>query len=261
MSSFLKPLLIASAAVSALAAPALAGGPAVVGAEPEVVATARPAKSVFDGFWVGGGLGYGSSNYELGATASYGGFEVGGIDLPDLGGTGGLVTFQAGYGKVLNDKFVVGLQLDGAMTSITNDTRLWVDLSGPGEPGGEISGNYTLKPATLLSLTGRLGLLTSSSTQFYGVLGVSRGSFKGAYDLSIDGSGVIAGDYSWASTGTVLGLGMETQLSSHTTFGLEYRNTSFGNKTLYEGEIYNIDLNAGMDTTVQTVRATVSYHF
>jgi outer membrane immunogenic protein len=261
MSSFLKPLVIASAAVSAFAAPALAGGPAVVGAEPEVVATAAPAKSVFDGFWIGGGLGYGSSNYEFGATASYHGDDVGGIDLPDLGGTGSLVTFQAGYGKVLNDKFVVGLQLDGTQSAITNDANLWLDLSGPHNDGGEIDLDYTMKPSTMVSLTGRLGLLTSPSTQFYGVLGVSRGLFKGAYDVSVEGSSVLAGDYTFGATGMVVGLGMETQISSHTTLGLEYRQTNFGTQTLFDGSIAEADLNAGIDTTVQTVRATVSYHF
>ncbi len=229
--------------------------------EPAVVAVAPAAKSIFDGFWIGGGVGYGSSNYEFGAAASYEGEEVGGIDLPDLGGTGGLATFQAGYGKVLNDKFVVGVQIDGTQSAIANDANLFLDLSGPGEPGGEVDFDYTMKPATMVSLTGRLGLLTSPSTQVYGVLGVSRGVFKGAYDLSVDGSGMLAGDYSFAATGMVLGLGLETQIGPRTTFGLEYRQTNFGSQTLYDGSIADADLNAGLDTTVQTVRATVSYHF
>ncbi|PQO24300.1 porin family protein [Rhodobacteraceae bacterium WD3A24] len=247
--------LIAS---SILAAPALASGPAPAPAPTPVVQPAPTAPDYWSGPWVGAGLGMGSTNYDI-----VGDFNLpmvgedglrGDFDLPDLGGQGGLVTIEGGYGFRLSPNMVAGVQLDYTATHIDNDTSFSVS----GE--ADLDFDYRVRPESMLTAAGRIGYLPSERTLIYGLLGFTRGNFNGEYDLSGDFNA--SDSYDFDLDGWSLGAGIETMLSDNVSMKLEYRYTAFEDHDLFEtpvGRDGSVDID--METDVQTVRAVVSYHF
>lgn len=235
---------------------ALASGP--IAPPPPVPPAPLPMSAPWTGFYVGGALGYGASNYDIGASYSNPGIPLNlGLNLPDLGGQGGLYGLQAGYNYQLSNAWVIGAQIDAIGTGITNDTSLTAVL-GP----NSLAATYDLNVDSMYTISGRVGRLTSPDTMVYGLLGFTRGNFSGAYAASVNGTPLAAGGYDFSLNGLAVGIGMETMLSSNVSLALEYRYNHMDRYTFYNGPLVGGDtLDVGFDTSVHTVRAMINYRF
>ena len=69
--------------------------------------------------------------------------------------------------------------------------------------------------------------------------------------------------YSFNLNGISLGIGMETRIGTNTSLGIEYRYTSLGRYSFFDGVIGGSGESAevGFDTDVQTLRMTLNYRF
>ncbi len=219
---------------------------------------ALPAFS-WDGFYAGGSLGFGSSNYDISATYTDPGAAppaFASINLPDLGGQGPLFAAQVGYNFMVSPMMVAGVQLDGTITGISNDTS--IVLGAPPVLGA----SYTLRPRTMITLAGRAGFLPSPDTLLYGLLGYTRGSFRGQLDVSAPPLGTVS-QYDFSLNGATVGIGIETRVGRNATVGLEYRYTHFRRYSFYNGPAFTPtdNLEVGFNTDVQTIRASYNIHF
>lgn len=97
-------------ALSAMAAPAFAGGPAVVVAEPQIVAPAEVVVTRASGDW---------SGFYAGANIGYGDFDAKGGDT-SLSGNGAIGGVQAGYRWDFGDT-VLGAELAYSGSNISDD--------------------------------------------------------------------------------------------------------------------------------------------
>lgn len=262
--SSLKSLACLLAVSTALSASiAHAGGPAVAASEPAVAATAAPAtKSIWSGPWVGLSFGQGSANYDIGLDVDSidPPAHLLGLNLPDFGAKGSLAGLELGYGRQFKGNWVAGVQIDSTITSITNDAGLMIAANALGD-NPQINASYRLKQSSMLTGLARLGYLTSESTLVYGVMGLTHGKFDASYGASIESTPIGQSGYDFAMSGLTVGAGIETKLGQKTSLKLEYRMTNFGSYDMFNQDIGNANLNAAMDTTVQTVRATVVMHF
>lgn len=215
---------------------------------------AQETEFSWTGFYVGGGLGMGSSNYDAGGSYSdrvpVPPVSIG-LDLPDLGGEGFLGSLRAGYDYQVNETFVVGASFDAAFgKNIVNDTSLAV--SGLGNI------DYEISPSQTYTISARAGYVANTTTMLYGLLGYSRGTFEG--DLS--GSLVPAAAYDFDLDGITVGFGMETMLTDQVSLGIEYRRTDFERYSFYDGTLNGTDnAEIGFDSSVQSVQALVNYRF
>jgi len=252
----MKKLSMATAALMMGSTAAFAAGPAMITAERDVYMPATPAPSFnWGGLYGGASLGYGSSNYDLSASYDNPPTSVG-ITLPDLGGRGALGGLQIGYNFQLSDTLVAGLQLDGTFTGINNTTALSFT-----DGANTLTGDYTHTPRTMLTLGGRLGWLSTPDTMIYGTLGYTRGSFRGSYDVSVNGTPALNDSYSYNLNGVSVGMGIETRVARNATVGLEYRYTQFQRYSFYDGPALGGNLEAGFDSSVQSIRASYNLHF
>lgn len=245
---------LAAFAVNLASLPALAGDLTAPAVEPQVVAPAAAASSsIWNGFWLGLSLGQGSGNYDISGTVTQDNAEVGTLNLPDIGGTGGLFGAEIGWGHDFGNGWVAGAQLDYTTTSITSDAYLRTVA-----PAGF---ETTFKPKFIASGLLRLGYLVNDTTMVYGLAGESYGSFEGNLLVNY-GPDSLQTDYGFGAFGTTLGAGIETRLSAKTSLKLEYRTSDFGDVLLGAGPI-DIDnaYSASMATSTQTVRATLAIHF
>lgn len=245
---------LAAFAVQCAALPALAGDLTAPIAEPEVVvaAAAAPA-SMWSGFWLGLSLGQGSGNYDISGTVMQDSTELGTLNLPDLGGNGGLIGAEIGWGHDFGNGWVAGAQLDYTSTSISTDAYL--------RTVAPVAFETTFKPKFIASGLLRLGYIVNDSTMIYGLAGESYGSFEG--DLTVGyGPDSLQTGYGFGAFGTTIGAGIETRLSAKTSLKLEYRASDFGDVLLGAGPI-DVDnsYSASMATSTQTVRATLALHF
>jgi len=246
-----------AAALAILAAnAALANGPTPAVADP-VVAVSAP-DNFWEGFYAGATIGMGNANYDIEIDIENPmGPEFLFLNLPDLGGQGGVFGLNAGYSFALSSSLIAGIQLDAQMTSIVNDTLLEVDISGD-----DLSFLYELSPSQILTISGRIGVLTSPDTQIYGLLGYSQGTFEGSYDLysnsfSIDEEG----SYDFELTGMAFGAGIETRVTQSMSVAIEYRYIAFEDYSFIEIDEPDVVGNVGFGTDVQTVSAAVRFHF
>lgn len=251
-------------AVWAVGAPALADG---LNSAPAPAAVDVPSVVDFEwtGFYVGGGIGTGSSNYELGGSYSDPPISAS-LDLPELGGNGMLGSVRAGYDHQINENFVVGASLDALFSDVTNDTN--VNLSGDfigGVAAETLNLDYELSPSEIYTIAVRAGYLGNDTTMLYGLVGYSRGTFEGDLNgsFSIDGSSESGStSYNFDLNGMTVGFGMETMLSGNLSLGIEYRYTDFDRYRFYEGPLIGGDnVEVGFDTSVQSVQGLLSYRF
>lgn len=245
---------IAAFAVTLASLPAMAGDLTAPAVEPEVAApVAVAAKSIWNGFWIGASLGQGSGNYDISGTVTQLSTELGTLNLPDLGGKGGLVGAEIGWGHELGNGWVAGAQLDYTSTSITSDAFL--------ETVAPVGFQTTFKPKFIASGLLRLGYIVNDSTMIYGLAGESYGSFEGNLAVAADVNTLETG-YGFGAFGTTIGAGIETRLSASTSLKLEYRSSDFGDVLLGAGPIVgDYAYSASMATSTQTVRATLALHF
>lgn len=251
----MRKTLTGAAALIFTASMASASGPVEVQPPPMAY---LPATTSWTGFYAGGSLGFGSANYDIGATYDNPGIPLtASLNLPDLGAQGALFGLQAGYNYQMSSNWVIGAQIDAMGSNITNDTALSV-VSGP----NSITGNYDLTVSSMYTVSGRLGYLTSPNTMVYGLLGVTRGNFSGDYNLAVNAVPLAAGSYDFSLNGMAVGIGMETMLNDHLSLGVEYRYNSMQRYTFYNGPLLGGDtLDVGFDTSVHTFRAMLNYRF
>jgi len=250
----MKYVLGISLAIALSATGAFASGPSVppqVHVQPPVAL----ATTSWTGFYAGAALGYGSTNYDLGGSYSNPPISAS-LNLPDLGGQGGLFSLQGGYNYQVSDRMVLGLQLDGALTGITNDTSLSVT-----DGVDTLTASYELRPRRMYTFAGRVGYLASPDTMIYGLLGYTRASFAGDLDASINGTSIFSDSYSFSLNGVAVGMGMETRLSRNTTLGVEYRYNHMRRYSFYDGPALGGDLEVGFDTAIHTARVFLNVHF
>ncbi len=255
MTMTIKILAVGALGVAATTGSAIATEASKGQAQPVVItAPAAPAPTHWNGFYGGGSLGMGSTNYKLDATASIQGNPIAGISLPDLGGTGAVYGLQAGYNWRATDQLVLGVQIDANMTNVTNTTTGFITGVG--------SLDYELKPRHEMALTLRLGYVPSERTMIYGLAGVSRARFQGTLNIN-DGGGVnvFATNYSFDRTGWTVGAGIATMVTDQISVGLEYRYTDYRRHTLFNGTVGQALIDTGFNTTMQSVRGTVNFHF
>ncbi|EKX56436.1 putative outer membrane protein [Rhodobacter sp. AKP1] len=230
---------------------ALAGGPIAVPMEAPVTALAPSGTYDWSGFWIGGGLGYGSTNYDISGDADLAEGQSGALELPDLGGQGGLLSLEAGYAYALAPRWILAGQLDYAFGNIDNDADLSLD--------GELSldASYDIKVKSMMAGTARLGYLPSDTTMIYGLAGLTRAKFEADYSVS----GVTSGGYDFSDTGLTIGAGMETRLTEKIGLKLEYRYTKFDDYTIFDGNVAGADVKASSDTSIQSATASLTYRF
>ncbi len=259
MQTYKLPTALIAAQLALGATAALAGGPTVVESEPAVTAPAASEKSFWDGAWAGVSLGRGNTNFDIGALVTDPiGDEVLNLNLPDLGAEGSSAGFSLGYDRQVKGNWVAGVQIDGAVTSITNDAGFQtVDLIG----SDDVDFGYSLTQSQTVSGLARVGFLPSESTMIYGLAGATRGEFTADYAASVNGTEVTTGGYDFAMMGTTLGAGIETRLSDKLSLKLEYRMTDFGAYSLVDLPVSGGNISADMATKVQVVTAALVMHF
>ncbi|MBK5927341.1 outer membrane protein [Rhodobaculum claviforme] len=230
-----------------LGAPVLAAAMAMAPA-----ASAQGLSDGWAGAWVGGALGAGSTNYSLRGSAVENGSTLGTLRLPDFGGEGGLVSLSGGYDFAVSDTVVMGLMADITATGINNRANLNAD---------GISFNYKLRPRTIYSAAGRVGLMTSDSTMVYGLLGVSQARFRASGSATAGTDTLLDGGYKWKQSGPVIGAGIETRLADNMTLRMEYRYYRLGTQNIINEQFLGTTLDAGSRTSIQTVQAGVNWRF
>lgn len=244
-----------SAAAMLAATPSLASGPGPVLVEMPVEVIEAPADNFWEGPWVGLSLGMGSTNYDLSGSVEAGPLSAG-LNLPDLGGTGALLGIQAGYNFRLSDRMIAGVVIDATMSNITNDTSAFLSI-GP----NELAFNYDLAPERMYTIAGRLGYLPTPDTQVYGLLGYTRADYVADLSLAITPGPTFTDSYSFDMDGVTVGVGIETRVTETMSIGLEYRYTDLGRFSFIDDTFGPLAVEAGFDAVIQTVRASVNFHF
>lgn len=232
---------------------------------PVVVASVNDFE--WTGFYVGGGIGWGSSNYEI--DGSYSSVNPSApvsasLDLPDLGGDGMIGSLRVGYDYQASENLILGATIDRYMSNVVNDTNF--NVSG-GADAEVLNFEYDLSPSKIYTISGRVGYLANETTMLYSLLGFSRGTFEGnlSGSLTVDGSpsGNVSSSYDFELDGVTVGFGIDTMLSGNLGFGIEYRYISFDRYSFYDGPLFGGGDNAevGFDTSVQSVQALLNYRF
>ncbi|WP_289041874.1 outer membrane beta-barrel protein [uncultured Aliiroseovarius sp.] len=198
--------------------PALAGSLSDPIIDTPVELTLDNARPYWEGPYVGGTLGYNFSGGDrIGVTQPTGGrAALGNYDIE--GWTGSL---RAGY-RWQFDQWVFGpeIAVEGGQVKDTFSN-------------GGYQGTTRLNHA--LSLRLKAGYVWPVlNSIFFGTVGVSRGDF----DYSVTGSGSagpIAINDNYATTGYVLGLGIEQPLTKRLSVTGEYEYVNYGKDTLFDG--------------------------
>ncbi len=207
----------------------------------------EPAPVMAAGDWtgwhVGVGGGYGGVNHRLAVNADVflGPSFDDALSLDGLGGEGGLFTVEGGFDFQFANNFVVGVLGDYTYSGIGTE----LDFGDFG---------FDLDAAHSFSVLGRLGWISSPDTLIYGLVGWTWTEFEG--DFSDGGP-----DYDFDLDGLTVGAGIETRFTPNITGKLEYRYVDYDDNTLAEGPIGPVFLELYNDSSLQTVRAVVSYRF
>jgi outer membrane immunogenic protein len=211
----------------------------------------------WSGFWLGAGVGGNldmiTHNYvekdNLGAVTSTGNDDT-------RGGSGFVGTVGIGYDWQVRDRWVLGAFTDFDFGK-TRHSEIDYTAAG-GRYGWNIDRNSTW------TIGARIGLLTSNTSMFYGLIGYSRTDA----DIEVfqnDGAGNSSSvtrniDYS----GLVLGGGLEQDLGSGFSLKGEYRYTNFGEEG-YGSAVANLAGTRletdefGFDS--HSIRLTLAYKF
>lgn len=227
-----KRLIAALVATTALTGAAYAADLPVPVPEPVMAA------GDWTGFHIGIGGGYGGVNHRLAVNA--GPFNDA-LSLDGLGGEGGLFTVEGGYDYQFGNSFVIGVLGDYTYSGI--GTELKFDGS-----------KYELDAANSFSVLGRMGWVSSPDTLIYGLVGWTWTEFKGEFS----GGGP---DYKFDLDGLTVGAGIETRFTHNITGKLEYRYVDYGDNTLFEDNFGQTSVELYNDSSLQTIRAVVSYNF
>lgn len=246
------PRLFASACAMAIAA----GAP--LGAQDAPSASVQPAlatagQSGWTGPWIGFALGHGRSSHVMDGSLETR-FVSGSTDLLDLDGSGALYGVEAGYDFAVGPNAVVGLQADYTMSNITNGTSVgmegrWLSMSF----------DYALRPRSMGTIAARGGFLPTDSTLIYGLVGYTRGTFRGTYTMALNERTIdaMSGEYSYSRSGIALGAGIEAMITDNVSLKMEYRHNRFSAHNMLD--LGPVQMNQHND--MRSVRAVVAYRF
>jgi outer membrane immunogenic protein len=189
----------------------------------------------WNGFYIGAGIGAGSSTSEL--DVNLGGFSV--LNFDGFGSDGFFGTVTVGYDRVLRPGWVGGVFADYDFGSnASSDVTLLTFINIP-----------LIEFQNSWSIGARLGVLATPATLVYGTAGYTQ--------TDVD---ILGGALSTELSGYFLGGGIETFLASRWTLKLEYRYTDYGSENLLNIGGNN-GLNVDLDTTTHSARAVLSYKF
>ncbi len=245
---------ICLAALSALAAPVLAGGPIDTVTEAPTIATdARAAADPWSGVWGSLTLGTGRSTYDISASATTPIPGLGlALDLPDFGGKGGVAGVELGYNHRIGERLGLGVEIGYSRSRIDTDASLNLGI-----PPASFDFDYRYRVSSTASVLGRLGYLVNDNTMLFALAGMSRAQFDGTYSSSIG----FNGSYGIALNGMTLGAGIETMMSDKLSIRLDYRVTQFEDVNLIDAVIPPVGIKADLETNVQTVNTAVVLRF
>ena len=233
------------------------------GATPAAAQGACPAgcdgATNWNGFWLGAGIGANADmighDYST-ATVAAPTVVTGTGNDSSRGADGFFGTIGLGYDWQVRDRFVVGAFTDFDFGSSEHTETDFFGTAGPF--GWDMERNSTW------TIGARVGLLTSNTSMFYGLVGYSRTS----YDIAVtedDGAGnafTIGRDIDFS--GFVVGAGLEQDLGNGFSLKGEYRYTNYGEES-FGAAITNL---AGTDLETDdfeldshSFRLTLAYKF
>lgn len=202
-----KTLLLCTSAL-------LAVGTAAYAADPQLPAEA-PSGFNWSGAYVGAGVGVGAVVHRFEITDGVNSASVNG-----LGGEGLFGEVTAGYDHMLSDRVLLGGFIDAHFGNIGPT----IDLSS----GGVTVADIKLTNSYGFDAGARLGYLVAPSTLAYVLGGYGWQHFK----LEANITGGPAFSASEDRSGYILGVGMETAISSNWTLKTEYRYSDYGNDAI-----------------------------
>lgn len=226
-----------------------------------------PAAPTWTGFFVGAGLGYGSSNAKLSGTPGQGALDDGAppdafVLIDSLGLDGGIGTLAIGGDFQIARRIVAGAFFDYDLSNLS--------AGAIGSAGGgtffdieSIQGKAGID--SMWAAGARLGFLTSPDTLWFATAGYTQAKLD-----DLNGSVDFDGDTSAGSIampdmrGYFVGGGVESRLWQNVTLKLEYRYSDFSKERINLAPLDpDLDdyVNVFVDPTVQTVRATLNYRF
>ena len=215
-----------------------------------------PAPAAYDwtGFYIGGHIGYagGTSNWTtapgLGGSVNF--FQP--FDAFTGGGSyfGGI---QAGYDKLLPNRFVIGAELDASFPTFPNLNGVAIGgISTFNSPFGP--GSYSETTLASGTVRGRIGY-APGQWLFYATSGLAW-----TYDeptLTNLTTGTTDMPFLWR-LGWAAGAGVETPVAPHWTARLEYLFTDYGNHPAF---FANNVQRFNSDLSLQDLRAGLNYQF
>jgi len=220
ISSEMKKLILGFAGAAALLTTnALADGMA----NPK--AACCEASRPWTGFYIGAGAGSGAVVHDLSINAP--GVNI--LSFDGIGGEGIFGTVIVGYDRKLTSSIVAGIFFDYDFSGISTDLSV---------AGGLFSASLDHEHSW--SVGGRLGVLSSPSTLWYGTIGYTEAKF----DLSSTIGSLDLPDFK----GYFVGGGVESQLHGGWAIRAEYRYTQFDSETVARLGPVNIDLEPSMHT-------------
>ena len=233
------------------------------GATPVSAQNACPAgcdgATNWTGFWLGAGVGVNADiiGHEYYETNNVGVYTANGKD-DSRGAHNFFGTIGLGYDWQFRDRFVLGAFTD---FDFGNTEHKEIDRFGAGGIG---SAGWNIERNTTWTIGTRLGLVTSNTAMFYGLIGYSRTDV----DIEVfedDGAGnAISTSSNVDYDGLVLGVGMEQDLGNGFSLKGEYRYTNYGEET-FATDIANLaatrleDDEFSLDS--HSFRLTVAYKF
>ena len=243
----MKKLLLASVAVTLLAAPAIAAD-AIVYADP---APAQPVAERFaydwTGFYIGGFGGVATGDFDY-AAGPLGGPDALFLDTSAGGAFGGV---QAGYDWQVGS-WVFGAVADIAKTNIDNS------LSGTIPGIGTISAESELE--YLGTVRARAGYAFDRALMY-----VHGGWAYGSTEQTLtatDASGATDSISSSSSrSGWTVGAGVEYAITDMISFGTEYAYTDLGNENVFESDLSALGAYVNEDVRFHTVKAAINFRF
>jgi outer membrane immunogenic protein len=195
-----------------------------------------------------------------------------------LGDRGGLLTAEVGFDVQLAERFVLGVLGDYTWTNFDSNSSAVSCVSNIGEDSDEFcAGSFTgVELDNMWTLAARFGFLSSPQTLWYGLIGWTRADVEARTRVLIgeDTDFVDAIDFAAGKDkhldGLTVGAGVESMLTEALSLKLEYRYTDLGSLDYSgggggsgPGDISGggAGIDAEFDTTVQTIRAVLSWRF
>jgi outer membrane immunogenic protein len=257
----IKRILGTVIVTAALTAPALA---ADLGTRSYTKAPAIASVSTWNGFYVGGNVGYGwgDGNTDVSFLPSVGEFEIRNETLKTQpsGVVGGA---QAGYNWQIG-ALVTGVEADIQGSGVKGSARAPQISLTTGLPIDGTLNTSELKLSWFGTVRGRLGVTVTPDLLLYGTGGLAYGQVDASGTANPNQNSIISqAAVSLAKTGWTAGAGAEWKFAPNWSARLEYLYVDLGNKSAVGSDAQhpNFAVEYTWHTQENIVRAGVNYHF